>query len=153
MKPNLFCCKRLSLSFSLLAPVSTMLLLLFSSAALAQGQPEEPEIAICKIKANNRDYQSRSNDEGYFMLVSAIPPKALIPIEVIYPGGKAGEKVVLTAVNDGFFDNKKQVKVVQLDRQKKCTFTFQLTSHPGLFEVVLRKGADAKVVQLWVGKE
>jgi hypothetical protein len=153
MNRNLVCSHNVFQRLSTKAILGILSLLLFHSAAMTQEQSEAAEIAVCRIKANNRQYQSRANDDGYFMIVSGIPPLAVVPIEVVYPGGKAGEKVVLTAINDGSFDNQKQVKVLQLDKQKKCTFTFRLTSHPGLFEIVLRKGSDAKVVQLWVGKE
>ena len=128
-------------------------LVFLGSPVAAQGQPENRNDATCKIKVGNKEYQSSANERGYFSRVSGIQPGALVFIEVAYPGGKRGEKVVLAAEDGGSFDNQKLVKVVQLNDQGKCSFTFQLTSEPGIFEIFLRKGTDSNAVQLWAGKE
>ena len=59
--------------------------------------------------------------------------------------------MVISVEDGGRLDNDKGVKVMQLDREKKITFNFQVTGDPGIFRLLLTKGKDSKVVQFWVG--
>jgi len=76
-----------------------------------------------------------------------------MPVEIFYPDGKEGEKVVVSVWDGGLLDNGESVKVVYLDNEKKCVFNFQVTRSLGLFRLLLFKGTDQKVVQFWVGAE
>lgn len=111
------------------------------------------KIATCRMKVNNKDYELKANVGGYFPRITNVQPNAVIPIKILYPAGKAGEKVVVSVVDGGQLDNGKTVKVVQLDSQKQCVFNFQTSNNLGLFRLLLYKGDDEKIVQIWVGAE
>lgn len=108
------------------------------------------------VKANralNRIYQLKPNQLGFFDQVSNIQPLQVVPVEVSYPQGKVGEKVILAAEDGGRFDNGKMFSSAELDAQKKISFNFQVSDQSGIFHVSLRKGNDIKVIQLWVGRD
>lgn len=101
----------------------------------------------------NKIYQLKPNQLGLFDQVSNIQPLQIVPVEVSYPQGKTGEKVILAAEDGGRFDNGKMFSILQLDAQRKVSFNFQVSDQSGIFHVSLRKGNDIKVIQLWVGHD
>lgn len=96
-------------------------------------------------------YRLEPNEFGLFDRISDVSPLEVIPIAMAYPEGNEGEKVVIIVQDGGQLDNGKRVKLVQLDKRKKVSFDFQVTSSPGIYRVMLRKGNDTKVLQFWVG--
>ena len=123
----------------------------FSLQSIAQEQPlVDGQMAICTVKVGDKLYTRRPNQIGCFPKIAKIPPGDTVAIEVSYPNGRAGEKIVLSVEDGGKLDNGKGVKVMQLDNQKKCSFNFTVTQYPGLYRVSLLKNMDTKVVQLWV---
>ena len=46
----------------------------------------------------------------------------------------------------------KIVHTASLDEQKSIAFNFQVSAEPGTHRVVLRKGADVKQLDFWVGE-
>ncbi|QMU30143.1 hypothetical protein [Adhaeribacter radiodurans] len=102
-------------------------------------------------QVDSKKYQLQANEFGLFDQVSGIQPKQKVPVQLNYPAGRVGEKVAIIMLDGGTLDNGKKVKVTQLDTQKKMTFELQVTSDPGLYRVLLKKGSDTKTVQLWVG--
>ncbi|MBE7173358.1 MAG: hypothetical protein INR73_22490 [Williamsia sp.] len=128
------------------------------------------EAATCKITLGNdvkrerirsklpaavqdRTHELKSGQTGFFNRVSHLRPSQTVQIELSYPEGRAGEKVSVMVADGGKLDNGKRVKVVELDKQKKFSFGFQTTENAGIYRIILRKGFDSKVVQLWVGAE
>ncbi|HYV91429.1 MAG TPA: hypothetical protein VE978_06585 [Chitinophagales bacterium] len=135
----------LSAAAILLAAVS------FSFPLLAQSQrAADSERSTCKIKVNDKYYEPRLNQFGYFDRISNLPLDATVTVEISYPDGSDGEQVVISVEDGGKLDNGKTVKVAQLDNQKKLSFSFRfIADDPGVYRITLRKGNDEKVVQLW----
>lgn len=143
---------------SLFLPIIiTFIALFIPSLAGAQGgqsqSTEKEQPAFCKIKLNSKEFNLKANKAGFFPQVLGFQPSAVVPITVVYPQGAPGEKVIISAEDGGGFENNKKAIVVSLDAEKKCVFNFRLSLHDGLFEIILRKGEDAKMIQLWVGED
>jgi biotin synthase-related radical SAM superfamily protein len=124
------------------------------------------EMAVCTIKVDNmrkkgrktvttgsKSYQSTPNQLGSFDMVTNIQPRQKVPIEIYYPEGRAGEKVIIEVQDGGSLDNNKRVSILSLTNLNKISFGFQTASDPGIYRITLRKGSDLKVVQLWVGDQ
>lgn len=137
--------------------------------AMAQSPMVKEQTAICKIKVGgspqtklngltspavqDKTYERKVSETGFFDRVSHIQPMQTVQIELSYPEGKAGEKVSIMVADGGTLDNGKKVKVAQLDKQSKFSFGFQAAQNAGIYRIIVRKGFDSKVVQLWVGAE
>lgn len=150
-------------------PIIGFLLLLLSPFDLiAQGmRMEKGEPASCVIRINNEKaatklktaplpvkmYEVSPNQVGLFKQVSNIKPLEKISLELSYPSAKVGEKIVVTVLDGGKLDNGKGVKVMNLNQLRKCPFGFSVTENMGLYRLLVRKGNDVKVVQLWVGEK
>lgn len=144
------------------------LTILFCSIAKIKAQQTsnaalDGEMATCSMKINKVQkkgagllkttgvsYHLTPNQSGAFDPVSNIAPMQKIPIEVIYPEGRSGEKVVIEVLDGGTLDQNKKVKVVTLNSQKKISFNFQLATDPGIYRITLRKGEDLKEVNFWL---
>ncbi|HEX5153589.1 MAG TPA: RHS repeat-associated core domain-containing protein [Parafilimonas sp.] len=109
----------------------------------------EEENATCKITVNDKMYQPKLNGAGFFDRVSNVPPLATVRAEIKYSSGRAGEKVIVAAIDGGDFDGS-IAKVVILNNQKKCMFDFRVGDEAGLYRVSVRKGDDRKFLRLWV---
>lgn len=153
-------------SLLLLAASTCVLSLFFSFESKAQEKRAvhgEKATCLVKIPGKNNgndnekalptDHQAILNQMGYFDKITDIPPLENIPIEIHYPDGSPGEKVVILVHDGGLLDNGNNVKVAKLDHENKLSFSFQVTDHPGIHRVMLKKELDTKVVQLWVGPE
>jgi hypothetical protein len=119
----------------------------------ALSQNVKPEVAVCKIQINNKNFELKPNSGGYFQRIANIEKNAIVPVEVAYPNGNVGDKIVLTVLDGGSVDSNKAVAVVPLDGDKKCVFNFHVTNQVGLFRVLMTNGEDQKIVQVWVGAE
>lgn len=93
------------------------------------------------------------NQAGYFDRVTNIQPLQKVTIQTTYPKGHAGEKVAVIVLDGGTLENNEKAKILQLDRKRGIDFTFQTAGDAGIYRILLRKGNDTKVVQLWVGPE
>ena len=141
---------------------SILSFIVFPAHLHAQGmRMEKGETATCIIKTGKvesrsttgKTYQVEPNVIGLFKQVSNIIPSEQASIEIIYPSAKAGEKVVVIVLDGGKLDNGKGVKEIFLNSLRKCSFNFQVGKDVGIYRLLLRKGNDAKIVQLWVGAE
>jgi hypothetical protein len=106
-----------------------------------------------KLRTENARYELKANQIGNFNCIYNIAPFEKVPIEMIYTKGVIGENVIISVEDGGKLDNNKGVKVVQLDRRKMVAFIFQAAGDPGMYRLLVTKGSDTKVVQLWVGPE
>ena len=73
-------------------------------------------------------------------------------VDVIYISGQANQAVALTALEGGTFGNGKTTQDLTLDSLKKASFSFAAGSGRGLYRVSVRKGADIKILEFWVGE-
>lgn len=128
-----------------------LITLSFLVTSSVQAQSADDEITVCKIKAGDKTYILTPNELGIFEEVSNIQPLQTIPIEVTYPNGSRGQKVVIAAEDGGKLDDGRRVKPMQLDSQKRLVFNFQVSDQSGIFRLSLRKGNDTKTIRLWVG--
>lgn len=135
----------------------TGLLLAISLPSIAQEQAQrvvEGERPTCKVTVNNKDFHPQLNQVGCFDRISNIPEDKPVNIEISYPKGKEGDKIVVSLDDGGTLDNGRQVEVVYLDQDKKFSFTFKaIPNDPGIYRITLLKGNDEKTIRLWVGPE
>ncbi|CAN5387800.1 hypothetical protein BH23BAC1_BH23BAC1_05800 [soil metagenome] len=151
--------------FSLPAALLFFALIVSLESKAQEKRALSGEMATCLIKlpAKNRqnsneralptNHQAALNQMGYFDKITDVPPLENIPIEIHYPDGTPGEKVVILVQDGGLLDNGNNLKVAKLDHENKLSFSFQVTDHPGIHRVMLKKEMDTKVIQLWVGPE
>jgi hypothetical protein len=134
--------------------VITVILLLTATATVQAQLQIKGEPATANFKVNEKVVALKANIGGYFQRISNISPNASVPVEIYYPNGIEGEKVVLSVLDGGKIEGAETpVKVIYLTKEKKCLFNFQVTNQSGIFRIKVYKGADEKVVQLWVGPE
>lgn len=133
-------------------PAITGLLLAITFLSIAQTQPPrayEGEKALCKISVNGKAYHPRINQIGAFDRMN-IPLETIPTLEITYPDGAEGDQVVLSVEDGGKLGNGKSVEVAYLDKQKKLSFSFHfIPDDPGIYRIMLRKGKDTKIVELW----
>jgi hypothetical protein len=120
--------------------------------------PVEPaalngEMATASTLVGNTRYNLSPNQIGVFPRVAGLDPHQTLPVEVSYPGASPGDKVVVEAEDGGHFDNKKVVKVADVGGDKSIQFDFTTGSEEGVYRITLRKGADVKTLDFWVGAE
>jgi hypothetical protein len=80
-----------------------------------------------------------------------IQPKDVVPVEMSFPRGEAGQSVVLEAKDGGTFDGVNLAKIAKLDEQRRLAFAFHADSQPGIYRVTLRRGGEEQVLKFWVG--
>jgi hypothetical protein len=110
------------------------------------------EPALCRVKVNDKTFELKVNGGGYFQRIPNVPKNAVVPVEIFYPNGIEGEKIIISVLDGGRIDQE-IVKVINLDKEKKCAFNLTVTDQIGSFRVLVIKGDDEKVVQVWVGPE
>ena len=126
-------------------------ILFFSSLFIPLGgsaQSPRSEAASCKITLNQKSFELKLNEGGYFQRLD-IRSLDILLVEVFYPNGKAGEAIVAQVLDGGNINGENVVKQLILDNQKMLSFDFHTTSNVGLFRVLLTKGYDQKIVQVW----
>lgn len=118
------------------------------------AQPSQSgERATAAIDVDGKRIEVAPNQIGNFQRVF-VAPGAQVPIRVNYPEAEAGEVVNIEAEDGGLIAESKSVgHVAKLDAEKTLPFHFTVTEEPGIHRVVLRKGADVKTLDLWVGPE
>ena len=127
-------------------------LVAFSPSASAQSAGISGERAYARITRSKQALTVNPSQVGNFPTID-VRPQAAIQIEVIYLEGTAGQAVTLTAQEGGTLGNGKPTQDITLDSQKKAVFTFATGSGRGLYQVLLRKGTDFKVLEFWVGEK
>lgn len=122
----------------------------------AFGQNEEAKAErniVGKMKVADKTVELKTNSGGSFQRISGVKPDAVLPVEITYPDGKEGEPVAISVLDGGRINRDKIVDVVKLNAERICAFQFQVTGNTGLFRVLVTKGSDQKLVQVWVGAE
>lgn len=169
--------KQLSIYFSgtMLSTMTGFLLSFALPAGLSAQNYREanPESATCQVSFTSKGTESSSvtskgagkpkevhkthkpalNRIGYFNQISNVEPQQKVLIEVAYPNAKAGDKVAIAVADGGTLENNQKASVLQLNSQKKLSFNFFADTDLGIYRIMLRKGNDTKVVQLWVGDD
>ncbi|HEY5743350.1 MAG TPA: hypothetical protein VIS99_12505 [Terrimicrobiaceae bacterium] len=108
--------------------------------------------AIAAVSYAGRKYSLQPTQYGFFDRV-LIEQSAKVPVQVTYPDGEPGEKVIVEVEDGGQLDNDSILAVQSLDDQKRLAFVFQATDQTGIFRVTLRKGGDVKTLNFWAGPE
>jgi hypothetical protein len=106
---------------------------------------------MARVTVGDRQYALRSDPEGLFGPRVYTDIGARAAVAVTFPDGEPGEPVVVQVEDGGALENSELTKLAQLDERRQVGFEFQMTKNPGLFRVVLRKGAERKTVEFWAG--
>jgi hypothetical protein len=117
------------------------------------SQKREEKPPVCKLQVNQKSFELKPNAGGFYQRIPGVKTWSSVPFEIAYPTGKPGEPVVLTVLDGGRINGDKVVEVVKLNNDLKCVFNLKLNNNLGLFRVLVVKGYDEKVVQVWVGDE
>jgi hypothetical protein len=104
------------------------------------------------VQTPNGPVERDSNQVGYFPRVH-VPANTAIPVKVFFSNPVEGEAVVIGAEDGGKFEGDKQAIVEGLEKNGRVAFTFHVLDHPGTYRVSLRRGAETKVLDFWVGPE
>jgi hypothetical protein len=110
------------------------------------------QFADASVHAGNQNYLLTPNQLGNFERVN-IAPKQKVAVDVSYPEGQAGDPVSVEVEDGGHLNQNQMAEVTALDGQDSIHFQFQPTDQAGIYRIVLRSGADVKVVNFWVGQE
>ena len=128
---------------------SAILCFIFINIIKAQlHRAADGEKAVCTIKAGNKIYTVKPNQLGNFDEVAGMYPGEILPVEVYYPDGATGEKVIVGVEDGGSLDGGKAIRVIALDNKKKITFNFTVFD-VGSHRISLRKEKDVKTIQIW----
>jgi len=152
MKAKINQTKNCSYLFGVIA-AGLFLTLAFPLMLTTRGSPAvDGQMAYATIFTGKLQYKDMTpNQDSSFSRIYNIEPLATVGIEINYPNGSQGDKVIVRGEDGGVFGNGKGVLVIPLDANNKVNFNFQVSDSPGLYRVTLRKGSDEKTVQLWVG--
>lgn len=116
------------------------------------AQSGEPATASVSLP-NGQTLQLSPNQIGNFQRVF-VGPAVEVPVKVNYPQAQPGD-VVAVAVEDGgrIAESGAVAHSGKLDADRALAFRFVATDMIGTHRVVLRKGADVKQLDFWVGSE
>jgi hypothetical protein len=130
-----------------------LLTLAFPLVVTTRGTPAfDGQIAYATVSVGKLRYEHMTpNQDSCFSRIYNIQPLATVGIELNYPNGSKGDKVVVEVLDGGVLGNGKGVQVISLDGKRNMSFHFQVSDSLGLYRVTLRKGHDLKMIQLWVG--
>jgi hypothetical protein len=112
------------------------------------GMAGDGEVAVAKITVSDKTFTQSPNQQGHFGMIF-VPPSARATIAISYPDAKSGERVTFQAMDGGVIEG--AAHEAKLDSARAATATLATTEYPGLFRVLVQKGIDRKVVQIWVG--
>jgi len=127
------------------------------SAAPISGTPVARPAALedaarAVIQTPRGPVEHASNQVGYFPRVH-VPANTAIPVEVFFRNAIEGEAVVIGAEDGGKFEGDKRAIAEALEKNGRVAFTFHVLDHPGTYRVSLRRGAETKVLDFWVGPD
>ncbi len=115
------------LAYSILFAASAFCLALTPSSTKAQNYPTEISKTIsCKLTVNDKSYDLKPNEAGYFQRIDGVKQNAVLPIEVVYPDAKAGEKIIVQVLDGGKIDGVAFVKAISLNGGKNAFSIFML---------------------------
>jgi hypothetical protein len=118
----------------------------------AEPVAESGEHVKASVTVGGQEYQLSSNQIGCFQRVY-VEPRAKIPVQLTYPDGNPGDTVVVESEDGGrIIESNKIVYVGNLGDDRNLAFQFETTTQQGTYRVVLRKGADVKQLEFWVGQ-
>ncbi len=108
------------------------------------------DAATSTMQFSGKTYTVESGSDGYFPRVNGVPVGGTVNIQVYYPEGKAGDKIVVSP-EDGGKVNGQLVVVLNLNANKRISFQFTANEQQGLYTILLKRDSDIAVAQLWVG--
>lgn len=111
--------------------------------------PERPGEAAVEVKGTV--YHLMPNQLGNFQRIN-IEPNAKITARVSFARGEEGDPVTAEVEDGGVLGGKQMGQVLKLDAQKTAEVQFQAKNQDGIYRVLLRQGADVKVLNFLVGK-
>jgi hypothetical protein len=82
-----------------------------------------------------------------------IQPGAQVPLEVTYPNARGGEEIIIQVLDGGTLPNGQMAMKLTLDEAKTAGFEFRSLATRGVQRVLVRKGRDEKIINLWAGAD
>jgi hypothetical protein len=118
---------------------------------LTTAEPEG-ERTLAKISSQGVERTMTPNEIGHFPRVY-IKPSQEVPVELTFPEGRKDDPVAVQLEDGGGLDGRLAAKVYKLDDLGKVAFKFRASAEEGVYRVVVRKDADVRVLDFWVGTE
>ncbi len=104
------------------------------------------------VEVRGKSYRLTPNQIGSFQRIN-IQPRDKIAIQISYPQSQVGDPIMVEVEDGGTLDQKTKGRVIKLDEQKLAKFNFEATEYEGIYQLVVRNGADVKILNFWAGKE
>lgn len=104
------------------------------------------------IKTNGVEEELQEVQGGLFPRVLMEPQKTA-QVRVRFPDAEKGELIIVEAQDGGRTDQGSFLKKATVDENLEIAFDFTTNQDPGIYRVTLRRGAELKTMQFWVGRE
>jgi hypothetical protein len=122
-----------------------------TAARPRQATPPADAPVTAQVMVGEKRYVVQADGEGVFVPRVPTAIGARPAVRVAFPDGEPGEPVVVQVEDGGVLENNEPTKLAHLDERRQMEFALQMTRNPGLFRVVLRKGAETRTLQFWAG--
>lgn len=110
--------------------------------------PGKPLFARMSVDAKQTP-ELRPNQIGEFPRVY-IKPSQKVSISLRFPEAEPGAKASVAVEDGGFISDKKPAAALTLNELREGSFDFTAGSAGGQYRVVVRQGADTRILVLWV---
>jgi hypothetical protein len=105
------------------------------------------------VSVGGEQYKLKPNELGVMPRV-VVPSNGVAEVTMSYEGGKEGEKAVVQVQDGGtILESGSAGHLVELDKEGKVHFKFQVTEQLGIYRVVVRRGSLVTQLDFWVGTE
>lgn len=81
-----------------------------------------------------------------------VRPKEKTSVELVFPGGREGDVVIVSAMDGGRVNGKSGGNKLALDKTGRVGFNFEVNEERGIYRLLVRRGQDSKVVEFWAGE-
>lgn len=109
-------------------------------------------VAAVVRRASGETVSPRLNGLGHFERIHVAAGESL-PVRVVYPEGQPEDPVAIEVQDGGALDSGAIAQLGRLDAERALAFTYSLSANPGIHRVMLRKGADTRTFDFWVGPD
>ena len=110
--------------------------------------PGKPLFARMSVDAKQTP-ELRPNQIGEFPRVY-LKPSQKVSISLRFPEAEPGARAAVSVEDGGFIADKKPAAALTLNELREGSFDFTAGSAGGQYRVVVRQGADTRILVLWV---
>jgi len=112
------------------------------------------QFAEASVNYKGTVYHLTPNQIGNFERVN-MDTNSTVKVQVAYPQAQVGDTVAVEVEDGGTLSSQAakaaMSQVSRLDNQKTVNLQFSTTDNEGIYRVLLRNGADVKVLNFWAG--